>query len=100
MFFIRKDELIKKYGYPFEEHTTITDDGYILCLHRIPHSRGDRENYFSTRPPVLLMHGLGGSSADWILMGPGNSLGKYARELISRENLSKTLLPFPRRWIN
>ncbi|XP_011498380.1 PREDICTED: lipase 1-like isoform X1 [Ceratosolen solmsi marchali] len=71
---LKTDELIKKYGYPFEKHTTITDDGYILCLHRIPYSRGNHENYCSKRPPVLLMHGLGGSSADWILMGPGNSL--------------------------
>ena len=72
----KKDQLAKKYGYPFEKHRVITQDGYILELHRIPRGRNDFGNFYKRRTPVLLMHGLGGSSADWILMGPGNSLGK------------------------
>ncbi|KAJ8676400.1 hypothetical protein QAD02_012187 [Eretmocerus hayati] len=71
---LKTDELAKRYGYPFEEHKVITDDGYILGLHRIPFGRSNYRNQFGGRPPVLLMHGLGGSSADWILMGPGYSL--------------------------
>ncbi|KAH8287886.1 hypothetical protein KR018_006369 [Drosophila ironensis] len=59
--------LIHKYGYPAENHTVETDDGYILTLHRI------------ARPgatPVLLVHGLLDSSATWVLMGPNKGLGK------------------------
>ncbi|XP_039502057.1 lipase 3 isoform X1 [Drosophila santomea] len=58
--------LIKKYGYPAENHTLQTDDGYILTLHRI------------ARPgatPVLLVHGLLDSSATWVMMGPNKGLG-------------------------
>ncbi|XP_017840863.2 lipase 3 isoform X2 [Drosophila busckii] len=58
--------LIKKYGYPAENHTVTTDDGYILTLHRI------------ARPgatPVLLVHGLLDSSATWVMMGPNKGLG-------------------------
>ncbi|KAH8282129.1 hypothetical protein KR054_005724 [Drosophila jambulina] len=58
--------LIHKYGYPAENHTVQTADGYILTLHRI------------ARPgaiPVLLVHGLLDSSATWVMMGPNKGLG-------------------------
>ncbi|XP_036329231.1 lipase 3-like [Rhagoletis pomonella] len=58
-------ELINKYGFPSEIHHTITDDGYILELHRIV--RKDAT-------PVLLMHGLLDSSATWVMMGPDKGL--------------------------
>ncbi|XP_014212860.2 lipase 3-like [Copidosoma floridanum] len=75
---LRTNELVRKYGYPFEEHTVVTEDGYILGLHRIPHGRRNYDgSYFARRPPVLMMHGLGGSSADWVLMGPGYSLAYF-----------------------
>lgn len=44
-----------------------TEDGYILTMHRIPNPGGT---------PVLLVHGLFDSSATWVLMGPGKSLGR------------------------
>ncbi|XP_062540112.1 lipase 3-like [Armigeres subalbatus] len=59
-------QLITKYDYPVEVHHTTTEDGYMLELHRIPSSPGS--------PVVFLMHGLLCSSADWILIGPGNGL--------------------------
>jgi hypothetical protein len=49
----------------------VTDDGYILTLHRIPSSKGKAQ-----KPPVLLQHGLLCSSADWVISGPGDGLGK------------------------
>ncbi|XP_023173418.2 lipase 1-like isoform X2 [Drosophila hydei] len=58
--------LLQKYGYPHENHTVVTEDGYILNIHRIPRP-GAR--------PVFLMHGLMDSSATFILMGPGKGLG-------------------------
>ncbi|XP_041675009.1 serine-rich adhesin for platelets-like [Drosophila eugracilis] len=59
------NNLIEKYGYPSETHFTDTDDGYHLCLHRIPRPNG---------PPILLVHGLMSSSASWVELGPKNGL--------------------------
>ncbi|XP_001356046.3 lipase 3-like isoform X1 [Drosophila pseudoobscura] len=58
--------LLQKYGYPAENHTVETDDGYILGLHRIARPGG---------MPVLLVHGLLDSSATWVMMGPNKGLG-------------------------
>lgn len=58
-------QLLEKYGYPAESHAVVTEDGYVLTLHRIPKPKGQ---------PVLLHHGLLGSSADWIIPGPGRGL--------------------------
>ncbi|XP_067622817.1 lipase 3-like isoform X2 [Eurosta solidaginis] len=62
---LKTPALIKKYGYPVEVHHTITDDGYILELHRIVRDGAT---------PVLLMHGLLDSSATWVMMGPNKGL--------------------------
>lgn len=54
-------------GYPVEEYTVTTADGYILKVFRIPGS--------PVSPPakgktvVFLMHGLLSSSADWFTLG-------------------------------
>ncbi|XP_050072240.1 lipase 1-like [Anopheles maculipalpis] len=63
-------ELIRKYGYPIEQHEVITDDGYVLALTRIP----SKANSTNRSPPVLLVHGLFASSADFLIIGPNNSL--------------------------
>ncbi|XP_076181169.1 lipase 3 [Ptiloglossa arizonensis] len=69
-------ELIRKYGYPLEVHKVLTEDGYILEIHRIPYGRSIYEtNSTNARRPVLVQHGLAGSSADWVLMGPERALG-------------------------
>ncbi|XP_063240083.1 lipase 1-like [Bacillus rossius redtenbacheri] len=60
--------LIERFGYPVETHNLTTSDGYLLTLHRIP--AGSARNR-----AVVLQHGVTGSSADWVLMGPGRSLG-------------------------
>ncbi|EAT43642.1 AAEL004933-PA [Aedes aegypti] len=65
-------ELATKYGYRIETHHIQTDDGFLLELHRIT---GSGSTMYDKRiPPVLLMHGLFASSADWVLLGPGNAL--------------------------
>lgn len=46
-------------------------DGYILGIHRIPFSNYSRN---SKREPVLMMHGLLSSSADWVAAGRRISL--------------------------
>ncbi|KAJ3110630.1 cholesterol esterase [Phlyctochytrium bullatum] len=37
------EDFVRFWGFPFEPHYTATKDGYILALHRIPHSRSEQE---------------------------------------------------------
>jgi len=69
--------IIKKNGYPAETHLVPTEDGYILEMHRIPHSRNiDPNNATAIRMkreskyPVLVQHGNFQSSADWVINYP------------------------------
>ena len=52
--------MIALVGYTPETHIVITEDGYILHLHRI---KGDG-------PTIFCQHGLEDSSAAWVLAGP------------------------------
>jgi lysosomal acid lipase/cholesteryl ester hydrolase/gastric triacylglycerol lipase len=70
-------------GYPLEQHFATTDDGYILGLYRVPHGRPGSpgaeaavEPSPAPKPVVLLMHGLLCSGAEFLLQGPGLSLGQ------------------------
>ncbi|KAH0950126.1 hypothetical protein HN011_009881 [Eciton burchellii] len=68
-------DLVRKYGYSLEIHDIFTEDGYALQLHRIPHGQDEKEEVkFKIKTPILLVHGLAGSSADWVLMGSKKSL--------------------------
>lgn len=67
-------DTITGHGYPVESHTVITDDGYILKMHRIPSSPNQTHSAHEVKQPVLLMHGLLDSSATFVLMGPNQSL--------------------------
>ncbi|XP_013179038.1 PREDICTED: uncharacterized protein LOC106126118 [Papilio xuthus] len=65
-------DLVNIHGYKSETHTVVTPDGYLLTLHRImPKSKFTGRNNNKT---VILLHGLLGSSIDWILLGPKHSL--------------------------
>ncbi|KAJ8675732.1 hypothetical protein QAD02_011518 [Eretmocerus hayati] len=59
-------EMIRKEGYPSEAHVVLTDDGYLLTMHRIPGPLGS--------PVVFLQHGLLASSSDWVIAGKNKSL--------------------------
>lgn len=67
--------MVRKYNYPFEEHSVTTEDGYVLGLHRIPHGRDANNVPGQNKPAVFVMHGMLSSSADYITMGPGTALG-------------------------
>ncbi|XP_053675061.1 lipase 1-like [Anopheles nili] len=63
-------ELIQKYGYPLERHEVTSEDGYVLALTRIAASTEQTEHSM----PLLLVHGMFASSADFLIAGPNNSL--------------------------
>uniref|UniRef100_A0A182SF07 Lipase n=1 Tax=Anopheles maculatus TaxID=74869 RepID=A0A182SF07_9DIPT len=65
---LRTPDLITKYGYPVESHEATGADGYIISLTRIPPKKPRH------RTPMLLVHGLLASSADFLIIGPNNSL--------------------------
>ncbi|KAJ8952387.1 hypothetical protein NQ318_014478 [Aromia moschata] len=73
LFEFHAKSFIKSYGYPFEEHEAVTDDGYILTIHRIPYGRSESCKT-EGRPAVVFMHGLGSTSAEFFILGPERSL--------------------------
>lgn len=68
--------MIENNGYPAENHTVVTEDGYILEIHRIPYNPESDERFLNNRPAVILQHGLVCSSADWLIAGKYKGLGK------------------------
>ena len=72
-FTLLQPTLITKRGYPCETHTVVTEDGYILNMHRIPYgNKGET----GQRIPVHVQHGLTCNSADWVISPEGQALGK------------------------
>lgn len=65
-------QLATLHGKSIESHVIKTRDGYLLTLHRIISNNYNESK--QTNETVLLHHGLLGSSADWILLGPEKSL--------------------------
>ncbi|KAG7308010.1 hypothetical protein JYU34_006647 [Plutella xylostella] len=59
-------------GYPSETHQVVTEDGYILQMHRIP--RGPNSDPGRARTPVFIMHGLTATSSAYIAVGANLSI--------------------------
>ncbi|WCJ17811.1 lipase 1 [Euphorbia peplus] len=73
---VREDlcgQLIVPAGYPCEEYTVQTQDGYLPALHRVSSRNGGLR--LQRGPPVLLLHGLFMAGDAWFLGSPEQSLG-------------------------
>ncbi|XP_060520765.1 lipase 3-like [Cylas formicarius] len=66
-------EIIQKCGYPVEVHVIETEDGYLLETYRIPYGRKSLTNQ-PNRYPVMVNHGLMGSSENFIIGGPNKAI--------------------------
>ena len=65
-------------GYTIETHEVMTEDGYVLSMHRIPRGRWETNTIVTReRPVVYIQHGLTSSSADWLVSGPNRALGGW-----------------------
>ncbi|XP_029174648.1 lipase 3-like isoform X2 [Nylanderia fulva] len=63
--------LVERHGYPAEEHSVTTEDGYNLKIHRIPSSPLSKNQ---NKTVVFMMHGILCSSDCWVLLGPNKDL--------------------------
>ncbi|KAJ3329237.1 hypothetical protein HDU76_008340 [Blyttiomyces sp. JEL0837] len=61
----RVEDYCEKFGYSCVAYDAVTQDGFILVLHRV----GRKDGVAPTRGPVILMHGLFQSSGVWITNG-------------------------------
>lgn len=76
-------QLIQMNSYTCETHKIQTKDDYILTVHRIPptlHAANTSNSLMQPRRPVILMHGLLGSAADFILPGKNRALSAILHE--------------------
>ncbi|KAK4007766.1 gastric triacylglycerol lipase [Daphnia magna] len=65
--YMSSPEIIIYRGYPVELHTVLTEDGYLLGIHRIPYGRTAISRQKGPKRPVFLQHGLLNSDADWLI---------------------------------
>ncbi|PRQ52660.1 putative triacylglycerol lipase [Rosa chinensis] len=64
--------MVEAQGYPCEEHTVTTEDGYILSMQRIPGGKSGETS--GNKIPVLLQHGLLMDGITWLLLPPDQAL--------------------------
>jgi hypothetical protein len=82
--------MIAKMGYPAETHEVITEDGYILQMHRIPFGKKSPLVEGVEKPVVFLQHGIVGSSADYVMGIPEKSLGELTYPIVHEQG-NKTI---------
>lgn len=64
-------DLISGAGYVGEAHRVITDDGYLLKVHRVLANPVETR---TLRKPAFLMHGILATAADFLVTGPDIAL--------------------------
>ena len=59
-------EICVENGFKYEEHTVVTEDGYILTVMRIPGLVGETVSD-SPKPVVFMQHGLMDAADAWVM---------------------------------
>ena len=59
-------EICVENGFKYEEHTVVTEDGYILTVFRIPGMEGETISD-SPKPVVFMQHGLMDAADAWVM---------------------------------
>ncbi|CAG9824283.1 unnamed protein product [Phaedon cochleariae] len=74
-------ELVTRSGYQIEKHELLTEDGYFLDIFRLPpRCLGTKScNGSDINEPVLLMHGLLGTSENFVINGR-DSMGFFLND--------------------
>src|SRR5688572_6579515 len=81
----RTPDFITSRGFKEETHYVTTEDGYILGVHRIVnHKIDDSQRH---KRPVILQHGLMGSSVDFVENSPGGCIDEKVVAGIVGNNL-------------
>ena len=62
-------QIIRYNGYPAEEYSVVTDDGYIIYIQRIPSGR-NQDPSTGPKPVIFVQHGLLCSSSNWVINLP------------------------------
>ena len=57
-------EICTENAFQYEEHTVVTEDGYILTVFRIP---GTTHEPQKSKPPIMMQHGILDSANCWIM---------------------------------
>jgi len=70
------EEMCDYYGFPFEEHEVVTQDGYHITLYRIPGDR-DHSSDDETGYPILLVPSMGHAAVMFAINGPEESPAFY-----------------------
>lgn len=71
-------EAVHYHGYPFEEYTIHSEDGYYTTIHRIPYGKNNTDT--RNREPVFIMHGITGMSSVFIANVPDKNLAYLLAE--------------------
>lgn len=97
----QQQNLVNSNGYPFEDHEVVSEDGYILTLHRIPRGRHEVKPFKSKKPVALFQHGLLASSDVFLFRGPEHDLRKFKLQSYSKSFIQKTTCSVynGRRWL-
>ncbi|XP_060531800.1 uncharacterized protein LOC132705306 isoform X2 [Cylas formicarius] len=73
-YLVNNDEnLLNRHNYTLVAYKVITEDGYILSMFRV-NRKNEKLGRNTTKPPVFIMHGMTGSSFDWLIWAPNNSV--------------------------
>jgi len=90
-FYLTVPDIIRKYGYPCEEHTVTTKDGYILTLHRIPRRQSgiSRRSTFESWTPSSRVRTTTNANSNFRSIHVGGNI-KYAFSDRPEENEIET----------